>query len=450
MQILTPGTNIFTVYAQATNGNLSVTDRVAVVYAVSNSLTVVTNGKGIISPNYNGQYLRIGANYAMSASAIGGYMFTNWTGMTNGTLVLSTNKPTVQFAMLPNLVMQANFVDTNKPFISITNVTSGMLWSNAAFTVMGRATDNVAVASVYFSLNNAGWSNAITANNWANWQTNVTLVPGTNILAAYAEDTSGNISATDRLSLVYVVTNQLLIQASGLGSLSPNYSNAWLRIGQNYTMTASPASGFMFTNWVVSTNYVGGVTTNKPTLQFTMATNLTLQVNFTETARPTLTVLSPASGTHESSSTATVTGAAKDIWGIATVGVSVKWRAVDECDHDEQLYELERHSTVERRQQHVEFLRDEPGRQLFANELSEPHFDQCGRHSVRAHVAGLKSGKGFNFSIKLAPGLSGRIEVSTNLIDWNVLTNFAETNGALNISDPNATTPQRFYRAVVP
>jgi hypothetical protein len=60
------------------------------------------------------------------------------------------------------------------------------------------------------------------------------------------------------------------------------------------------------------------------------------------------------------------------------------------------------------------------------------------------------AGHGFNINLKLSPGLSGRIEVSTNLIDWDVLTNFTETNGVLNIYDPNATTPRRFYRAMVP
>ena len=47
--------------------------------------------------------------------------------------------------------------DTNPPVLAITSPTPGQLWSNAAFTVTGTATDNVAVASVFYSLNSGGW-----------------------------------------------------------------------------------------------------------------------------------------------------------------------------------------------------------------------------------------------------------------------------------------------------
>ena len=36
---------------------------------------------------------------------------------------------------------------------------------------------------------------------------------------------------------------------AGLGTITPNYSNAVLAVGQNYTMTATPGTGFTFTNW---------------------------------------------------------------------------------------------------------------------------------------------------------------------------------------------------------
>ena len=148
-------------------------------------------------------------------------MFTNWTGGTNGTLTLLTNRPTLQFVMQSNLVLQANFVDTNKPVVAITNIVNGMMVSNAAFTVMGWATDNVAVASVFVSLSNAvastGFGLVPTANNWANWSTNETLVAGTNTIRAYAVDTSGNVSPTNTVNLDYVVSAMLTVSTNGLG-----------------------------------------------------------------------------------------------------------------------------------------------------------------------------------------------------------------------------------------
>jgi hypothetical protein len=56
-----------------------------------------------------------------------------------------------------------------------------------------------------------------------------------------------------------------LVQAAGKGTLTPNYSNAVLEVGTLCTMKATAAAGFAFTNWVVSTNWAGGRTTNNAT-----------------------------------------------------------------------------------------------------------------------------------------------------------------------------------------
>ena len=86
-----------------------------------------------------------GSSQTVTASANSGYRFTNWTE--NGSVVSSAASYT--FTLSSNLTLQANFVDTNKPVVAITNVTSGMNVSNVAFTVKGTARDNVAVAQVF-------------------------------------------------------------------------------------------------------------------------------------------------------------------------------------------------------------------------------------------------------------------------------------------------------------
>jgi hypothetical protein len=58
---------------------------------------------------------------------------------------------------------------------------------------------------------------------------------------------------------------------------------------------------------------------------------------------------------------------------------------------------------------------------------------------------------GLAFSLQLSTGLNGYILYSTDLVGWNILTNFVGTNVTLNFRDPAATnSSQRFYRAVVP
>jgi uncharacterized repeat protein (TIGR03803 family) len=316
---LTPDTNTIAAYAVDASGNISPTNTVSFVYVVSAPLTVSTNGVGSLSTNYNGVLLQVGNSYAITATAGTGFVFTNWTGGTNLPLTVLTNGPTVQFVMASNLMLQANFLDLAKPTISITNVPAGLNVSNAAFTVKGRAGDNWQVANVFYSLNNGSWSNAVTGNNWSNWTAAVTLVPGTNTIAAYAVDPGGNASLTTNASLFFVVTNQLQIRAVGRGTISPNYSNAWLVVGRNYSITSAPASGFIFTNWTVSTNWIGGATVTRSNLQFMMASNLTLQATFLDTNRPTLSITNLVSGQRVSNAVFTVKGTAGDNWQVSNV-----------------------------------------------------------------------------------------------------------------------------------
>ena len=277
---LMPGTNTIAAYAMDTSGNLSTTNRVSLDFVVTNQLQVQITGRGTISPNYSNAWLEIGRNYSITSTPASGFVFTNWVLSTNwigGTITTKTN---LQFMMASNLTLQVNFVDTNRPVVAITNPIAGQRVSNAVFTVKGTASDNWQMSNVLCQINGGGWNSATNINNWTNWVAGVTLIPGTNIVQAYAVDTSGNVSTTNSVSFQFVVTNQLQIHAIGLGTISPNYSNAWLEIGRNYSITSTPASGFAFTNWVTSTNWIGGTTTTKTNLPFMMASNLTLQVTF--------------------------------------------------------------------------------------------------------------------------------------------------------------------------
>src|SRR5208282_2150108 len=139
------------------------------------------------------------------------------------------------------------------------------------------------------------------------------------LFQAYAVNLGGNYSTTNSVSFQYVVSAPLQVQLTGLGSVSPDYSNAVLAIGQNYSMTASPGNGFLFTNWTGGTNLPLNLLTNGTTVTFSMVSNLTLQANFKETSLPTLTITAPTSGQHMTNALATVIGTASDNWQIAAV-----------------------------------------------------------------------------------------------------------------------------------
>ncbi len=195
---LNPGANTLSAYAQDSSGKTSPTNTVKFTYVVSAPLVVQVIGLGKVSPNYNGQWLKIGTRYTMTATAGKGFGFLKWSGS------LSTNKPMLAFVMASNLTFTANFVDVTPPVAIILSPKVHQNVSNAVFTVTGKASDNVGVTQVFYQLNGAGWDVADTTNGWTNWTAGVTLNPGTNLVRAYAEDAAGNRSKTNSASFVYV------------------------------------------------------------------------------------------------------------------------------------------------------------------------------------------------------------------------------------------------------
>ena len=56
---------------------------------------------------------------------------------------------------------------------------------------------------------------------------------------------------------------------------------------------------------------------------------------------------------------------------------------------------------------------------------------------------------GLSFSLDLSAGINGTVQVSSNLVNWTVLTTFVGTNETLNFRDSARTNfNRRFYRAV--
>ena len=446
-----PGTNVLQAYSMDTSGNRSVTNSVSFIGVFNTVLSVRTNGLGSINPVYNGQLLTVGQAYSMTATAGSGFVFTNWTISTNWIGGSVTNNATVQFMMASNLTLQANFTDTNRPALSITNLTAGQRWSNVVFTVKGTASDNWQVSNVVCQINGGGWNSATNINNWMNWAAGVILVPGTNVVQACAMDTSGNVSTTSSVGFQFVVTNQLQIHTVGLGTISPNYSNSWLEIGRNYSITSTPASGFVANNWVISTNWLGGVRTNGKAVHFMMQSNLTLQVTFADVTRPTNTVTAPAAGQHMTNALATVVGTAKDNWKVAAVWYqlnSAPWNLVNTTNFytnwTKTVTLLAGTNTLKA------YAMDLGGNFSATNTLSVVSSNTFMLQLAFTNALPLKT-NGLVFNLQLSKGLNGHIQVSTNLTSWTALTNFVGTNATITFRDPAATnSPRRFYRAVVP
>ncbi len=197
------------------------------------------------------------------------------------------------------------FADGTPPGISIINPSSGLVASNSAFTIQGTATDNLGVSNVWVQFNGGPFTKAIGTDNWS---TNVTLNPGTNSIAAFSEDFAGNLSQTNTANLRYVVSGLLSVQAKGGGTVTPNFNNAYLEIGKTYSMTAKPAAGSTFSNWVGT-----AFSTNSRTVTFIMQSNTTtFTANFIDSQNPTLLITSPKNNQVVSNAAFTLFGTAKD------------------------------------------------------------------------------------------------------------------------------------------
>jgi hypothetical protein len=146
--------------------------------------------------------------------------------------------------------------------------------TSASVVLRGTASDALGVTSVQLLVNS---NHLTTVTGTISWSNTVSLLPGTNHVSVQCFNLSDLASAPINLTIIYVVTSPLTLQTSGQGRITGEANGALLDIGKNYTVTATPAANFLFSNWtgsnfvVVGTNHV---------LSFVMATNLLLQANF--------------------------------------------------------------------------------------------------------------------------------------------------------------------------
>ncbi len=314
---LAPGTNVVQIYAVDNFGH-SATNTVKVIYITGFStalLNVLTNGSGSISPVFADSALLLGTNYSMTAKPAVGSAFVQWTDGSNN--VVSTSN-TLNFTMVTNLTLIANFVDVAPPTLAITSPKSGLKTSNDVFTVTGTVKDNLGVSNVMYSLNGADYTNATLSAEASNWTAQVTLSAGSNSIAVFATDTSGNISPTNTVLLDHIPSAPLVVNVIGSGTLKPDLSGSLLALSNSYTMTATAAKGFAFYFW-----NSGGVMTTNPSLTFTMVTNLTNTVTFQDVTAPTVEITSPTHNQKVTNSFMTVIGKASDNVAVTNVSLQI-------------------------------------------------------------------------------------------------------------------------------
>jgi uncharacterized repeat protein (TIGR03803 family) len=162
-----------------------------------------------------------------------------------------------------------------RPTIGITAPQRGAHINSSALMIKGTTSGEVAVARVYFQLDDGGWQLAASSDNWAHWRGNVTMPLGNHVVEAFAESVLSTFSKTNSVGFSCVVTSApVVVEINGDGMVNPNLDGQFLQLGKSYSMTAIPAIGSVFAGWS------GDVETNAPKLVFVMQSNLVLQANF--------------------------------------------------------------------------------------------------------------------------------------------------------------------------
>jgi uncharacterized repeat protein (TIGR03803 family) len=138
-----PGSNTLQACALDTSANYSLTNTVHFTYIPNATLTVRTNGLGSITPVDNGKLLYVNTNYTLKAAPANNWLFSNWVGGATAPYPALTNGPTLTFAMLSNLVLQANFV-TN-PFPAIAGSFNGLFYQTNGSPVTEQSSGFVTV-----------------------------------------------------------------------------------------------------------------------------------------------------------------------------------------------------------------------------------------------------------------------------------------------------------------
>jgi len=304
-----PGkTNLVRVKCVDRSGNESPVISRAISCYCKQPMRVAKRGKGKLTPDLSNKWLEVGDTYTMTAIADPGYIFSDWSGT-----IASTN-PTITFVMDTNLTLTATFLDIARPTISVTWPTNNARATNASIAMRGRATDNLEVSEVWYSLNDGPFQLAFGTTNWT-----APLVldrSGPNIIRLKSVDQRGSESAVLTHTLHHAVRLPVSVSIIGRGTVTP-FNGQALEIGKTYTALAKPGTGFIFTNWT------GSVPTNRAQFSFVMQTNLALTANFIDVARPTVSFISPTNNARVTNGIVTLYGRAGDNRDVAEVWYSL-------------------------------------------------------------------------------------------------------------------------------
>lgn len=171
-----------------------------------------------------------------------------------------------------------------RPVVEILQPGSGTEFKGEEpIVVNGRVVSNRPLSDVSYSVNFGPWHTLPQKRNWSFRLTPVKgLQAGSNTVRVVARDVDGRESGIARRTFRRIVHAPLTVSIRGSGTISPGFIGTTDRIvGQRYTIVATPAQGFIFSQWE-------GQFSQEPRLSFTMEEGLNLVAVFERNPYPAL------------------------------------------------------------------------------------------------------------------------------------------------------------------
>lgn len=190
-------------------------------------------------------------------------------------------------------IIELGKADTTIPTLVLKTPLSNARVSNDTVTVTGTAADKTGtfagVSNVWCYLNNCLQQVAVGTTNWTVTLTNVP--PGTNVIRVESVDAAGNHSTVSKRTFFRYLPWAFGRTNVGLGTITGPTNGQILEVGRNYSLSAKPAKGFLFSEWtgtrVIDTNTYEGSSTS-PAIYFQMESNLTFAATFVTNFYPQL------------------------------------------------------------------------------------------------------------------------------------------------------------------
>lgn len=231
----------------------------------SATFTVVARGDSL---QYQWRFNGVPLDGQTSASLTLTSLLTNQAGL------YSVSVSNVAGGLISSAAQLTVTPDLKRPTVAFVAPAAGSGTTNGVLTVTGTAKDETGVASVEYAVGDGAFTAASGTNAWSKWSAVVALQPGTNVVAVRSVDLAGNLSLTNRRSFFSTVRAPLTLTTNGLGKVTGATNQQLLTIGKSYTLTATPGSGQLFSNWT------GGVTGTALKKSFLMESNLVVTANF--------------------------------------------------------------------------------------------------------------------------------------------------------------------------